>query len=164
RELFGFVRSPYSGLPRSHADFLEGRLRGRGIRTPERVESEVVKLRGQPLVFLDRLRAAPSSLAAVRELAATMLRSAYGLESPPAPAPRAGSTSYGRRRTTTARHARRVPSGTTCRLSSGRRTSRVGRGAARSPSSSGRSRRRRASESACAPCRGYRRPTVTRPK
>jgi ATP-dependent helicase/DNAse subunit B len=84
RDLFGFVRSPYSGLPRSHADFLEGRLRGRGIRSPERIEAETVKLRGQPLVFLDRLRAAPSSIAAVRELAASMLRSAYGLEAPPA--------------------------------------------------------------------------------
>ena len=29
-----FVRSPYSGLGRAHADFLEGRLRGRGIRSP----------------------------------------------------------------------------------------------------------------------------------
>jgi ATP-dependent helicase/nuclease subunit B len=86
RDLFGFVRSPYSGLPRSHADFLEGRLRGRGIRSPERVEAEAVKLRGQPLVFLDRLRAAPSSIAAVRELAVSMLRAAYGLDTPPATA------------------------------------------------------------------------------
>jgi ATP-dependent helicase/DNAse subunit B len=84
RDLFGFVRSPYSGLPRSHADFLEGRLRGRGIRSPERVEEETVKLRGQPLAFLDRLRAAPNSLAAVRELAASMLRAAHGLDAPPA--------------------------------------------------------------------------------
>src|SRR6266545_1021730 len=67
RDLFGFVRSTYSGLPRAHADFLEGRLRGRGIRSPERVESETVKLRGQPLVFLDRLRAAPTSIAAARD-------------------------------------------------------------------------------------------------
>jgi ATP-dependent helicase/DNAse subunit B len=84
RDLFGFVRSPYSGLPRAHADFLEGRLRGRGIRSPERVEAEVVKLRGQPLVFLDRLRAAPTSIAAVRELAVSMLRAAHGLDAPPA--------------------------------------------------------------------------------
>jgi len=84
RDLFGFVRSTYSGLPRAHADFLEGRLRGRGIRSPERVESETVKLRGQPLVFLDRLRAAPTSIAAARELAGTMLRAAYGLDQPPA--------------------------------------------------------------------------------
>jgi ATP-dependent helicase/DNAse subunit B len=83
RDLFGFVRSPYSGLPRAHADFLEGRLRGRGVRSPERVEAETVKLRGQPLAFLERLRAAPSPLAAVGELAGGMLRAAYGLDAPP---------------------------------------------------------------------------------
>jgi ATP-dependent helicase/nuclease subunit B len=84
RDLFGFIRSRYSGLPRAHADFLEGRLRGRGIRSPERVEEEVVKLRGQPLAFLDRLRAAVTTTAAVRELAGSMLRAAYGLDAPPA--------------------------------------------------------------------------------
>jgi ATP-dependent helicase/DNAse subunit B len=83
RELFGFVRSPYSGLARSHADFLEGRLRGRGIRSPDRVEAEVLKLRGQSLPFLERLRSAPSSIAAVRELTGGMLRAAHGLERPP---------------------------------------------------------------------------------
>jgi ATP-dependent helicase/DNAse subunit B len=84
RDLFGFVRSPFSGLTRSHADFLEGRLRGRGIRSPERIEAEIVKLRGQPLPVLDRLRVAPSPLAGVRELAGSMLRAAYGLDAPPA--------------------------------------------------------------------------------
>jgi ATP-dependent helicase/DNAse subunit B len=84
RDLFGFVRSPYSGLARAHADFLEGRLRGRGIRSSERLEATMVELRGQPLAFLDRLRGAPTSLAAVRELAASMLRAAHGLDAPPA--------------------------------------------------------------------------------
>src|SRR5581483_2897854 len=57
---------------------------GRAIETPARVEEETTKLRGAPLPFLERLRGAPSTLAAVRELAAGMLRSAYGLEAPPA--------------------------------------------------------------------------------
>src|SRR4051794_5271619 len=83
RDLFGFVRSPYSGLGRAHADFVEGRLRGRGIRSPERLEAEIVKLRGSPIPALERLRAAHSSIAGVRELAASMLRAAYGLEAPP---------------------------------------------------------------------------------
>jgi ATP-dependent helicase/nuclease subunit B len=87
RDLFGFVRSRYSGLPRAHADFLEGRLRGRGVRSPERVEEEVVKLRGQPLAFLDRLRSAATTTAAVRELARSMLRASYGLDAPPATEP-----------------------------------------------------------------------------
>jgi ATP-dependent helicase/DNAse subunit B len=83
RDLFGFVRSRYSGLPRSHADFLEGRLRGRGVRTPERVEEETVKLRGQPLAFLDRIRSAVTPFAGVRDLAGWMLRAAHGLDAPP---------------------------------------------------------------------------------
>jgi ATP-dependent helicase/DNAse subunit B len=84
RELFSFLRSPYSGLARAHADFLEGRLRGRGLRSPERLEATILELRGQPLPALDRLRAASTSIGAVRELAGSMLRAAYGLESPPA--------------------------------------------------------------------------------
>jgi RecB family exonuclease len=84
RDLFGFVRSPYSGLARAHADFLEGRLRGRGIRSPERLEASMVELRGQPLAFLDRLRGASTSIAAVCGLATSMLRAAHGLDAPPA--------------------------------------------------------------------------------
>jgi len=83
RDLFTFVRSPYSGLPRAHADFLEGRLRGRGLRSPERLEATIVELRGQPLAPLERLRAAPTSIAAARELAVSMLRAAHGVEAPP---------------------------------------------------------------------------------
>jgi PD-(D/E)XK nuclease superfamily len=82
RDLFGFLRSPYSGLPRAHADYLEGRLRGNGVRTD--IEERTVRLRGQPLPQLDDVRAAPSPTEAVRVLATGMLRAAYGLDSPPA--------------------------------------------------------------------------------
>ncbi len=81
RHLFSFLRSPYSGLARAHADYLEGRLRGLGVRT--NVEERTVELRGNPLPALADIRAAASPLEAVRSLAAFMLRSAHGLESPP---------------------------------------------------------------------------------
>jgi ATP-dependent helicase/DNAse subunit B len=84
RDLYAFLRSPYSGLTRAHVDFLEGRLRGRAVAGRDRVEEETLRLRGQPLPLLDELRAAPQPLEAVRSLATTMLRAAYGLEAPPA--------------------------------------------------------------------------------
>jgi len=83
RDLFSFLRSPYSGLTRPHADFLEGRLRGRAVNEPARVEEEVRKLRAQPLPHLDALRAADDPAAAVADLAAAMVRVAHGVSSPP---------------------------------------------------------------------------------
>ena len=81
RDLFGFLRSPYSGLPRASADYLEGRLRGLGVRSD--IEERVVALRGQPLPALDDVRAAATPIEAVRVLGRAMLRGAYGLEAPP---------------------------------------------------------------------------------
>jgi ATP-dependent helicase/DNAse subunit B len=83
RDLFSFLRSPYSGLARKHADFLEGRLRGRAVSAPARIEEEVQKLRGQPLPHLEALRAAADPITAARDLARAMLERAYGLHAPP---------------------------------------------------------------------------------
>ncbi len=84
RELFSFLRTPYSGLPRTDVDYLEGRLRGRAVLRGERTVEETTKLRtGRPLPLLEVLTAPEEPLEAARAVVQAMLRNAYGLGAPP---------------------------------------------------------------------------------
>src|SRR6266545_1175595 len=84
RDLYGFLRSPYSGVPRGKVDFLEGRMRGRAINAHDRVEAETLALHGHPFPIVRDLRGSDTPLAGLRAAAAAMLRNAHGLHRPPA--------------------------------------------------------------------------------
>jgi ATP-dependent helicase/DNAse subunit B len=82
--LYAHLRSPYSGLSRRDVDWVEGKLRGRGIVRGDRTVEATVELRGgRSLPTYDLAVSDGEPVAVVRALADLLLRHAHGTLAPP---------------------------------------------------------------------------------
>ena len=82
--LYAHLRSPYSGLSRRDVDWVEGKLRGRGIVRGDRTIEVTVELRGGRTISTYDLAASDERpVEVLRALADRLLRNAHGTLSPP---------------------------------------------------------------------------------
>jgi ATP-dependent helicase/DNAse subunit B len=83
-ELYAHLRSPYSGVQRREVDWVEGKLRGRGIIRGDRTVEVTGELRaGRSVPLLELTLSERTPVEIVAAVSAAMLRNAHGLHAPP---------------------------------------------------------------------------------
>lgn len=81
-ELFEYLRSPWSGVRRRQVDFIEGRLRARGVSSGPEAYATACELLGRSPGLVERLRLRTDLAAAAGDAVRTLVAVAQGLHAP----------------------------------------------------------------------------------